>query len=61
MAGKKVMTTGHCLKYQFGLCPKYAADNKNSGFKEPFYLIDELGKKYRLNFDCKNCRMEIIF
>lgn len=55
---KRVMTTKHCLKYLFDLCPKTC---KLSKYKEPFYLIDEHGKEYKLNFDCKNCKMEILF
>lgn len=55
--GKKVMTTKHCLKYLFGVCPKNMQTG-NPGFKEPFYLVYG-GKKYRTSFDCKNCQMEI--
>ena len=46
-----VMQTKHCLKYAFNMCKK----NKK------LFLIDEKNKKYKLNFDCKNCEMEIIF
>lgn len=53
--GKKVMTTKHCILYSLGKCKK---KTKESG---GFYLIDEKGRRYRLNFDCKNCRMEVIF
>lgn len=55
--GKVVMTTKHCLRYSFGLCNK---DNKETTDKNLF-LIDEHGKKYTLNFNCKNCEMEIVF
>ncbi len=44
-----VMTTKHCLKYAFDMCGK---DKK-------LFLIDEKGKKWRLNFNCKKCEMEI--
>jgi collagenase-like PrtC family protease len=53
---RKVMTTKLCLKYQFGLCPQYGG--KDPG---PLYLLDDRGQKYRLNFNCKDCEMEIIF
>lgn len=56
MTGKKVMTTKHCLKYQFDLCSKH---RRNDRFKEPLTLIDEQGKRYRLNFNCKDCVMEV--
>lgn len=48
-AGKCLMQTKHCLKFAFNMCKS----PKN------FFLIDEKGKKYRLKFDCKNCRMLI--
>ncbi|MBE9468597.1 MAG: U32 family peptidase [Bacteroidetes bacterium] len=54
--GKTIMTTRHCLKYQFGLCPKI---KKHSKIVEPLYLVDK-NNKYRLEFDCKNCVMKII-
>lgn len=49
--GKCAMTTKHCLKYAFKLCKS----------PKKLYLIDEKGKKYNLDFDCKNCEMKIIF
>lgn len=58
MKNKKVMTTKHCLKYLFDLCPK---QNKKSKFKEPFSLVDEYKKEYSLEFDCKQCEMHIMF
>jgi putative protease len=63
MSGKKVMTTKYCLKYQLGLCKNYNQSNidKMNSVREPFYLTDEQGKNYLLNFDCKNCVMEVIF
>lgn len=57
MTDKRLMTTRHCLKYEFGLCLKY---NKNAvtAFQEPFHMED--GKnRFRLEFDCRNCRMEL--
>ncbi|MEW5821164.1 MAG: U32 family peptidase [Cyanobacteriota bacterium] len=58
MSGKIVMTTKHCLKYQFNLCSKY---NTNVNVKEPLFLIDDQNKTYKLNFNCKKCEMEIIY
>lgn len=52
---KKVMTTKHCILYATGRC------KKSSKTSEKFYLLDEKNRRYRLYFDCKNCRMEIIF
>jgi 23S rRNA 5-hydroxycytidine C2501 synthase len=55
--GKKLMTTKHCLKYYLGVCPRQKG-KKSVDFVEPLYLVNN-GKKYRLNFDCGNCLMEI--
>lgn len=46
---KNLMRTKHCLKFAFDLCKS----------PKKLYLIDEKGKKYTLNFDCKNCEMTI--
>jgi len=52
---KKVMMTKHCILYASGKC------KKKHKAPEKLFLLDEKGRRYRLNFDCKNCRMEIIF
>ncbi|MCK7488698.1 MAG: hypothetical protein MZU97_26755 [Bacillus subtilis] len=44
---KKVMTTKHCLKFHFNLCPKQKIKHS---FKEPFYLIDSQNKEYLHQF-----------
>lgn len=54
MAGKKLMTTKHCLRYFLGACPK----KDSLKLKEPLALIYG-NKKFRLAFDCANCLMEI--
>ena len=47
---KIIMQTKHCLKYAFNLC----------GQNKHLFLIDETSnKKYKLEFDCKNCQMII--
>ena len=52
---KKVMTTKHCILYATGRC------KKKTKSAEKFYLLDEKNRRYKLNFDCKNCQMEVIF
>ena len=47
----KLMQTKHCLKREFGMCKKPCPK---------LFLADEFGKKFPLNFDCKNCQMEIL-
>jgi collagenase-like PrtC family protease len=58
MRGKRVMRTRYCIKHQLGLCPR---ENDAPPLKEPLYLVDEDGHKYRLRFDCTVCEMEIYF
>ena len=48
-----LMKTKHCLRDFAGMCLKKYPDKKQ------LYLVDELGKKYKLEFDCKNCVMKI--
>jgi hypothetical protein len=58
MRGKRVMLTRYCLKHQLGLCPR---ENNAPALKDPLYLVDEDGHKYRLRFNCAACEMEIYF
>ena len=52
-SGKTLMTTRHCLKYQFDLC------RGEKGNAEELYLIDGVNK-YKLEFDCDNCMMKVV-
>ncbi len=58
LKNKKVMTTKHCLRYLFDICPKQKKQNYTPKTLE---LIDEHNKKYKLTFDCKKCEMCIYF
>ena len=52
-SGKNLMTTRHCLKFQFDLC------RGDKGSAEKLFLSD--GKTiYRLDFDCEQCVMKIM-
>jgi putative protease len=53
-----LMFTKHCLKYNFGYCPKSSSKKENL-FIEPFSLRYK-DKLLRLEFDCKNCQMIVI-
>lgn len=46
---KTLMHTKHCLKFAFDMCKS----------PKKLFLTDEKGKKYKLEFDCKNCEMKI--
>ncbi len=50
-----VMYCEHCLKYAFGWCTKHKG--AVSPYSEPYYLISPYGKRFKLLFDCDNCRM----
>jgi putative protease len=52
-----LMTTKHCIKYTFGLCKKHF--NNVTNYQEPLYIMDEVNKKYILEFDCQNCQMRL--
>jgi collagenase-like PrtC family protease len=58
MRGKRVMHTRYCVKHQLGLCPR---ENDAPPLKEPLYLIDEDGHRYRLRLDCAACEMGVYF
>ena len=53
-----LMFCKYCVRYTMGWCPTY--QQKNSDYKEPFYLVDTEGQEYRLKFDCKRCQMLVI-
>ncbi|MFZ4648117.1 MAG: peptidase U32 family protein [Patescibacteria group bacterium] len=55
--GKVLMTCKHCLKKEFGYCPK--SEKSKSGLREPLSLEKE-GKRYPLRFDCRKCQMEVL-
>jgi len=55
--GKTVMTTRYCVRNQLGLCLK---DHKiKHHLKEPLRITDG-PHTYRLEFDCRQCRMSVI-
>lgn len=53
-----VMTTKHCIRYQLDVCPTHQKSSKK--LNEPLYLKDNK-HTYRLEFDCKQCLMRVIF
>lgn len=55
--GKRLMTMKHCLKYQMGYCPK-EKDHNQIPFQEPLFLVDG-NRKFKLEFDCRECRMNL--
>jgi putative protease len=55
--GKTVMTTRYCIRRQLDLCPKVQRPDQK--IKEPLRLRDA-HHTYRLEFDCRQCRMFLI-
>ena len=53
-SGKTLMTCKYCIKDELGYCPQ----NSDKKLEEPLYLSNS-GKKYKLVFNCKECRMII--
>jgi putative protease len=58
MRGRKVMTTTYCIKYELGACPR---EHQNADFTEPLFLVDEDGRRLRLEFDCAGCCMNVLY
>ncbi len=52
--GKKLMTMRYCIRYQNGWCE---GGPKDSNAADLFLL--NFNRRYKLRFDCKNCRMEL--
>lgn len=55
--GATLMFCKHCLRYSIGWCPVH--HKVKSPYREPYYLVSGDGKKFRLQFDCKNCQMKV--
>lgn len=55
--GAALMFCKHCLRYSMGWCPVH--HKVKPPYREPYYLVSGDGKKFRLQFDCKNCQMKV--
>ncbi len=53
-----LMFCKHCLRYSMGWCPVH--QRTKSPFREPYYLVSSDGKRFRLEFDCKQCQMKVM-
>ena len=52
-----LMQCRHCLRYSLGYCVKHGG--RRSQWREPLYLCLADGKRFRLEFDCKHCQMNV--
>ena len=55
-----VMQCRHCLRYSLGRCPKHPLPNtQHPTWREPLYLRLGDGRRFRLEFDCQQCQMNV--
>jgi putative protease len=52
-----LMQCRHCLRYAFGYCVKHGGQKPR--WHEPLSLRLSDGRLFRLEFDCKNCQMNV--
>jgi putative protease len=58
MEGRVVMRTRYCVQHQLGLCD---GSGNRTDVRQPLYLVDEDGRRYRLRFRCAACEMEVLY
>jgi putative protease len=52
-----LMQCRYCLRYELGYCVKHGG--KRPEWREPLYLRLSDGHRFRLEFDCKHCQMNV--
>lgn len=52
-----LMQCRHCIRYSLGFCVRHSG--RRPTWKEPLMLRLGDGRKFRLEFDCKNCQMNV--
>ncbi len=52
-----IMQCRHCIRYALGYCVKHGGQHPT--WKEPLSLVLGDGRRFRLEFDCKQCQMNI--
>ncbi|MBR5147767.1 MAG: U32 family peptidase [Bacteroidaceae bacterium] len=57
LKGATLMFCRHCLRYAMGWCPRQGG--AKSPFREPYTLVSADGRRFALNFDCKQCIMTV--
>ncbi len=55
--GAVLMFCKHCIRYSMGWCP--VRQKRRSPYREPYYLVSTDGRRFRLDFDCKQCMMKV--
>ena len=54
-----VMQCRYCLRYALGYC--VSRGGIRSPFREPYSLVLPDGRRFRLEFDCKHCQMNVCY
>jgi len=52
-----IMQCRYCIRHALGYCVKHGGEK--SLWQEPLYLVLGDGRRFRLEFDCKNCQMNV--
>ena len=52
-----LMQCRHCIRYSLGYCVKRGG--KRPEWREPLYLVLGDGRRFRLEFDCLHCQMNV--
>ena len=52
-----LMQCRHCLRYALGYCVKHGG--RRPTWREPLFLRLGDGRRFRLEFDCRNCQMNL--
>ena len=55
--GEALMQCRHCLQYAMGYCVKHGGQKPT--YKYPLFLRLGDGRRFRLEFDCKHCQMNV--
>ena len=55
--GATLMFCRHCLRYAMGWCPRNGGIK--SPYREPYTLVSADGRRFALEFDCKQCIMMV--
>ena len=55
--GAALMFCRHCLRYAMGWCPRNGGIK--SPYREPYTLVSADGRRFALEFDCKQCIMMV--
>jgi putative protease len=52
-----VMQCRHCIRYSLGCCVKNGGSHPS--WQEPLSLVLGDGRRFRLEFDCQHCQMNV--